>query len=118
MTDIDINAIEAITSLQRPGKPNLLAKIIALFEQNSPALIEAIEAGVANQDLESIQTASHTLKSSAAYLGATELEDKCKKLEKFARENNFEGCQSTAEGLSECYQGSIDALQPYFDKAA
>jgi len=55
MAKIDTAAIEAITSLQQSGKPDLFGKIFSLFEQNTPALLDAIETGAHNEDPETVR---------------------------------------------------------------
>lgn len=118
MTNIDMSAIEAITSLQRPGKPDLLSKILGLFEQNCPGSIDEIEQGLVNSDLEAVKAASHSMKSSAAYLGALELSEQCKQIERSAREEDLQACTACAEGLRSCYEESLFALKPLVAKAA
>lgn len=118
MTLIDDVAIEAITSLQKPGKPDLFAKIVTLFEQNSPDLIESIVAAPDNGDADSARAAAHSLKSSSAYLGAVEFSGLCKRIETAARENDLTREIEAIERLPDCFKETIEALQPYLQKAA
>jgi len=118
MTLIDDVAIEAITSLQKPGKPDLFAKIVTLFEQNSPDLIESIVAAPDNGDADSARAAAHSLKSSSAYLGAVEFSGLCKRIETAARENDLTRETEAIEKLPDCFKETIEALQPYLQKAA
>ena len=118
MTLIDDVAIEAITSLQKPGKPDLFAKIVTLFEQNSPDLIESIVAAPDNGDADSARAAAHSLKSSSAYLGAVEFSGLCKRIETAARENDLARESEAIARLPDCFKETIEALQPYLQKAA
>ena len=118
MTLIDDVAIEAITSLQKPGKPDLFAKIVTLFEQNSPDLIESIVAAPDNGDADSARAAAHSLKLSSAYLGAVEFSGLCKRIETAARENDLTREIEAIERLPDCFKETIEALQPYLQKAA
>lgn len=118
MVQIDNAAIEAITSLQQPGKPDLFAKIFSMFELNTPGLLESIEAGHAAGDGESVRAAAHSLKSSAAYVGATELSELSKAIEAAAREERLEEVQQEISRIDVCYSETLNALQPYVQKAA
>lgn len=118
MVQIDKAAIEAITSLQKPGKPDLFAKIFSMFELNTPGLLESIEAGHASGDSESVRAAAHSLKSSAAYVGAVELSKLSKAIEAAAREERLEEVQMEVSRIGECYSQTLNALQPYLQKAA
>lgn len=118
MTLIDDVAIEAITSLQKPGKPDLFAKIVALFEQNSPDLIDSIVRAADGGDADSARAAAHSLKSSSAYLGAVEFSSLCKRIELAAREDDLAREAEAVERLPDCFKDTIEALQPYLQKAA
>ena len=118
VVDIDTNAISAITSLQRPGKPDLLAKILALFESNSPGMIDEIESGLATADLDAVRAGAHSMKSSAAYLGAVDLTRLCKKIEHAARDGDLESCRTPVAALRDCYEETLLSLHPLVSKAA
>lgn len=118
MADIDMDAITAITSLQRPGKPDLLGKIMGLFEGNSPTLITEIEDGLQGGNADSVRAAAHSLKSSAAYLGASEMSRLCKNIEHAARDSDLGACSADVERLRPCFEETLSSLQAMVDKAA
>ncbi len=70
---VDRTAWESITALQRPGHPNLLHKTIGLYLVSSQTQVDGIRHALQTQDLQTLLTAAHTLKSSSAMLGATRL---------------------------------------------
>jgi len=115
---INLRALEAITALQRPGKPDLLEMVIGLFETDAPKNIESLLCGLDIGDLELIRTSAHTLKSSSAYLGATKLSDCCRDIENAARDGDESICESLAEGLTQLYDDSLAELQSLRRKAA
>ncbi|MDD3815532.1 MAG: response regulator, partial [Desulfocapsaceae bacterium] len=47
---LDQRRLDMIRSLQRPDRPNVLSKIITLYQQNSPALLRAIRDAVSSGD--------------------------------------------------------------------
>lgn len=79
--EFDESALNAIKALQRPGKPDILAKIVNMYLDKTPELIADIEQGIAANDAARVKMAAHTLKSSSAYLGGTTLSAQCNKLE-------------------------------------
>jgi len=115
---IDTKALQAIEALQRPGKPNLLSRVITLFETTTPETLKALLDGIDNAELEAVHTAAHALKSSSAYIGATAMSDRCRNIERAARENNLAECVALADGLEDEFIQARDELQPHKVKAA
>lgn len=117
-TYIDPHALKAISSLQRPGKPDLLIRIVELFKTESPKAIAAVFDGLDENDLKSVRNAAHTLKSSSAYVGAKALSEKCRDLEGAAREDNYTACIALGDGLDELFEASCVELDMLMAKAA
>lgn len=104
------NALEAIVSLQRHGKPDLLNSIVELFKSESPKSIAALQEGLDMTDLNAVRNAAHTLKSSSAYVGARQLSERCRDLETAAREQNLIGCIALGDGVNALFDGSVAEL--------
>ncbi len=83
---IDTSCLDAIHSLQRPEKPDLLQKVINLYFEDGVRQIDAIRNGYSAGDAAVITGASHRLKSGSANLGATWLAEHCLELEGICRE--------------------------------
>lgn len=115
---INVRALEAIEALQRPGKPDLLGMVVALFETDAPKNIESLLTGLEDGDLELIRTSAHTLKSSSAYLGAAHLSELCRDIEHAARNGDESACKSLAAGLSTLFDDSLAELNLRRQKAA
>jgi CheY-like chemotaxis protein len=81
--------LDAIKELRRPGSPDILAKVISVYETDSPQLIISMRNNLENQDLEEIIRAVHSLKTSSAMLGAQLLADTCHNFEKELRDNGI-----------------------------
>lgn len=116
--DIDTNTLQRISALQRPGKPNLLERVVGLFESESPKCIAQVIDGVAFGDLESIRIGSHTLKSSAANLGGVSLSDRCRDIENAARENDLESCRALADDLVSEFDATALGIRQFLEQAA
>jgi signal transduction histidine kinase/CheY-like chemotaxis protein len=82
---LDPQAIDAIRSLQRPGEPSLLGKILGLYRRNTPALLDELAQAVGRDDAGGVQQAAHALKSSSANVGAARVAALSKELETRAR---------------------------------
>lgn len=115
---IDEDALKAILALQRPGKPDLLTRIVTLFKMESPKSIESMQTGLDSVDMDAVRVAAHTLKSSSAYVGALELSAQCKELEKAAHEQNFAACIAIGDSIEELFLESCAALDARMRKAA
>ena len=115
---IDHKALDAIRALQRPGKPDLLGRIVALFESETPKAIETMQQALDAGDAATLRDAAHTLKSSSAYLGAVALSARCRELERAAREGNLPACVGLADGLEDDYADAIAELGPLTARAA
>jgi len=115
---IDKSALQAISSLQRPGKPDLLGRIVDLFASDSPVSISAIVAAAETGDLDSMRVAAHSMKSSSAYLGASRLSEQCRNIEQAAREGSELECFALVEGLEDEFEASLAELMQIVKKAA
>ena len=78
---IDLEAIQKIKILQRPGRPNLLATLIDLYLETAQESMQEIRNAIQNKDLSLLSNAAHSLKSSSANLGAVYFSGLCLQLE-------------------------------------
>ena len=82
---LDHSAIEAVRQLDPDGKDRLLARLIALYRDDSSQLLADIDNGMKVDDAEAVARAAHTLKSSSANLGATNVAAIARQIEHAAR---------------------------------
>jgi len=83
---IDNSVLQKIGSLQQPGKPDLVQRIVMLYLESSAPLMKEIRQGLKQKDLARAQRAAHSLKSSSANVGARRLADYVRKLDTACRE--------------------------------
>jgi CheY-like chemotaxis protein/HPt (histidine-containing phosphotransfer) domain-containing protein len=89
---IDQAALDNIRALGRKGAPPILDRIIDVYFKDSRKLLDTLRDSIAKGDApEIVQRAAHTLKSSSANLGATQLAALCRELEALAREKRLDG---------------------------
>ncbi|MGL4206489.1 MAG: response regulator [Aeromonadaceae bacterium] len=80
-TEMDPRAIEALRNL----RPGLLKKVLDIWLQESPVLLADMQQGVHQGDNNRLLRAAHSLKNSAANVGATLLSRRCFAMEEKAR---------------------------------
>lgn len=110
---IDDTALEAIRSLQRPGKPDILARIVNMYIEKSPELISAIEEGVAANDCDKVKMAAHTLKSSSAYVGASALAEVCGRVETRATNDQLADASDDIKNISSGFTSVVTQIKQY-----
>ena len=84
---LDAKVLETLRSLRRPGKPDVLQKVLSAFLSASPGIVATIAAAVERGDAGGVHRAAHNLKSSSANVGALGLSAYCKELEFLGRTN-------------------------------
>ena len=82
---LDAKALQALRDLRRPGRPDVLGRVIDLFSVDAPRLVTAMREAVASNDAGALRQAAHTLKSTSANVGALVLSTNCREIERLAR---------------------------------
>jgi signal transduction histidine kinase/DNA-binding response OmpR family regulator len=85
---VDWSSLDRIAQLQRPGRPNVVEKIVNGFRAATPAGIDAIDAALAAKNFQRVRENAHKLKSSSANVGATALSSLFRELEVAGAESN------------------------------
>ncbi len=110
---IDISSLDAIRSLQRPGKPDILTKVVEQYFDDAVKQIELICNGYVSGDAAAIRGASHRMKSSSANLGAHWLADLCKELEDICRDGTLPVDMILIKGIETGYYETKGKLEEY-----
>jgi HPt (histidine-containing phosphotransfer) domain-containing protein len=85
-TILDFATIEKIRRIPGDNGASLLRQVISRFVANSGPLMADIRAKTRNSDPEAMWRAAHSLKSSAATIGASRVSQRCAEMEALARE--------------------------------
>lgn len=118
MGQIDQSALDTIRALQRPGSPDLLGRIIALFQTQTPDIVSTLMSAMETGDLEAVRVSAHSLKSSAAYIGANDYSQRMSNLEHAAREQHLDLCKELTTDLNDHTDAIISELDSLQDRAA
>ncbi|HET9473140.1 MAG TPA: Hpt domain-containing protein, partial [Steroidobacteraceae bacterium] len=79
------SAIDAVRQLDPDGNDRLLARLIALYRDDSSQLLADLDNSLKVGDADGVARAAHTLKSSSANLGATNVAALARQIEHSAR---------------------------------
>jgi HPt (histidine-containing phosphotransfer) domain-containing protein len=107
---LDQAALQNLRSMRRPGRPDVLGRIIDLFYSDAPRLLGELQVAAEASDTEGLRLAAHTLKSSCANVGAIGLSSTCREIEQYARGNDISGALSHIRGIQEELDRVLAAL--------
>ncbi len=78
---LDASALAAIRELQHPDKPDLLNRVVGVWAVRAAELLGEMRDALAARDGDALLSATHGLKSSSGYLGATTVAARCTEVE-------------------------------------
>lgn len=109
---LDDAALQRLRDLDPTGKNHLLERVMAAFESSalrmSAQLVEARKA----DDVESIRLVAHTLKSSAASIGALELSRLCAEIEAQLRSAELAGLTGRLDAMDRELYAVLQMVRP------
>jgi len=101
----------ALDRLKEWGGEELLSQMVRLFLDNSPERMEQIRGGVDGGDIRESEKGAHSLKSSAANLGAEELRALATSMERHASEREDAAVAALLPELEGAYARARAALE-------
>ncbi len=111
-TELNMKALEALRDFD-DGKGEVLNEIIKKFIETTEELIAPYKSHCENQKWEAVRHIAHTVKSSAATVGAMSLSDIAKRMEHNMREKRYDGVMADCEKLIKAYASAQTALRDY-----
>ena len=87
MTDnvIDETVLEGLRRYQRAGQPDFPGRIVALYLDTTPSILNELETAALAGDASLMSVATHRLNSASCAIGASRLASLCHDLEAMAR---------------------------------
>ncbi len=110
MTDSGVIDPEALDRLKEWGGERLLGQMLRLFLENSAERMNQIRAGVDQDDLQEAGRGAHSLKSSAANVGAVRVRSLSAEIEEQCNDGNREGFLANVPLLEKSYASACAAL--------
>ena len=107
---LDAAALQNLRAMRRPGRPDVLGRIIDLFYSDAPRLLGQLEVAAEASDAAALQLAAHTLKSSCANVGALGLSATCREIEQYARGNDVGSALNHIRGIQQELDRVLAAL--------
>jgi HPt (histidine-containing phosphotransfer) domain-containing protein len=99
---LDAAIVGELQALARAGNPQLLFKLQASFARDTPERLRALRAAIVSGDPEAVAFSLHTLRGSAANLGATGIVDVCRRLELAPAPLELSAVEPELEELERC----------------
>lgn len=103
---LDSTRLDAIRTLQ----PGALAKLIGMFEKDTPVAIQNLRVALQTDDRELAQRIAHTIKSTSANFGAVEFSNLAGELERIIRDDSTDGFEHILEEICKEFDRVILAL--------
>ena len=107
----------ALDRLREWGGEKLLGQMVRLFLDNSVARMDQIRTGAQGGDIEEAEKGAHSLKSSAANIGAEQLRTLAASMEHRAADGEVDACSALLPELENAYAQARAALEE-IDKEA
>ena len=114
-TLLDLNTIASIREIQNGRSPDILEKLLEIYEQNAPGLIDALRQAIANGDSPSIVSSAHALKSASGSIGAARIFELCADIEERGRNETLDGVEQLFAGLEKDYPVVCELLEREVD---
>lgn len=111
MTESPIIDPQALERLKEWGGDKLAGQMVRLFLKNTGTRMDQIRAGVSDGSLEEAERGAHSLKSSAANIGAESLRTLATRMESAALDSNLEGARSLLPDLEAAYAEAMKELE-------
>jgi len=111
MTDSQIIDPQALERLKEWGGDKLAGQMVGLFLKNSGTRMDQIRTGVDGSDLEEAERGAHSLKSSAANIGAEMLRTLVTRLESAALDGSLEEARALLPGIEAAYADAMQELK-------
>lgn len=110
MTDSQIIDPQALDRLREWGGDKLAGQMVRLFLKNSGTRMDQIRTGVGKGDLPEAERGAHSLKSSAANIGAEHLRTLATRIESAALDESVDDARTLLPELETAYADAMREL--------
>jgi HPt (histidine-containing phosphotransfer) domain-containing protein len=88
---IDVTSLEALRKLQRPGRPDRVARIVSSFQGETDSRLVVLRRACAENDASALEQAAHALRGISGTVGAHQMYDLAVRLEQIGRAGHTVG---------------------------
>jgi CheY-like chemotaxis protein/HPt (histidine-containing phosphotransfer) domain-containing protein len=111
---LSVRSLTQMQQIERMSRGGFLERVTRLFVESSANQVGAILAAVAREDLKTIQSQCHSLKSAAAHVGADQLSELAAELELAARSGDLARVTDRSGELRGARESAVISLQTAF----
>jgi len=111
MTESPIIDPQALERLREWGGDKLAGQMVRLFLKNTGTRMDQIRAGISEGNLEETERGAHSLKSSAANIGAELLRTMATRMESAALESNMDSARELLPELETAFADAMKELE-------
>jgi CheY-like chemotaxis protein/HPt (histidine-containing phosphotransfer) domain-containing protein len=115
---VDLHAIEELRAVNPERGGRIVARAVGSFLGNTPLLLDRIAKAVTHEDGEALHQAAHSLKSSAAQLGAHRLSTLAREIEQHGRDGTLDPARSLVDAAFVEYERVRAVLSQWADPEA
>lgn len=108
---IDQAVLAAIRALQRPNRPDIVARVVSQYIERSQEMIKRIRRAILLKDTAELFAAAHQLTSSSAQLGAVALTAACRELERMGVSRELDRADEILSNLERHYAAARAAFE-------
>ena len=108
---IDWSVLDQFLVFRKPGGPDPRRRIITIYLDSSPMLMEAIKTAINEADGSLLSKSSHSLKSSSMNVGAGSLGSLCAELERTGKTGSIVEAKNLVDRMETQYAAVTAALQ-------
>ncbi len=113
---LDAQALDRLRELDPSGANGLLARVLKAFDGSLQRLLQQLQDARRVADHAAMRHVAHTLKSSAASVGALELSRLCAEIERRIRQDDTEGMDAVLDGMVAEGSRVLAALKPALEQ--
>ncbi len=115
---VDNDVLEAIRKLTKTDGARLLVRIIDVFLDSSPRLVDDLYNALHERDTRAVATAAHALRSSCGSVGALRLAALSKSMETQSGQGSIVEFDEWMQQLRHCHSQTLQELAAYRDTEA
>ncbi len=113
---LDKTALDNVRAMQRPGAENILNRLIRLYLESSPGILDSLRDALQREEGNAVREAAHGLKSASANMGALKLSVLCKQIEELGHAEKTAEAAALLPDLEAEYQRVVAALRAEQEK--
>ena len=108
---IEWSVLNELLAFRKPGGPDPRRRIITIYLDSAPMLMEAIKTAISAADGTLVSKSAHALKSSSMNVGALGLGSLCAELERSGKADSIEVAKKLFDRAERLYAAVTTALQ-------